>query len=146
VAIEEDEYNESQEEGEMECLNGPVLAWAVLGVQDVAATSDYYREVLGFSIDFIFGSPPVHAGSSSNIHFARSKTIFCFIVPDIETLHENYLDSGAKIVAPPYINHDSGMREMDVEDCNGYILRFSQPIVTVDEEEDSCSSDSYACQ
>jgi catechol 2,3-dioxygenase-like lactoylglutathione lyase family enzyme len=123
---------------------GPILGWAVLGVQNVEATSDYYREVLGFPIDFMFGDPPVHAGGSSNLHFARGKTVLCFVVSDLDSLHDNYQSSGAKIIAKPYLNQDSGMREMDVEDCNGYVLRFSQLLHDANEEDGACNY--QACQ
>ena len=41
-----------------------VCAEPVLYVYDVAKTASYYEEKLGFTIDFLFGDPPVHAGVS----------------------------------------------------------------------------------
>ena len=38
---------------------------AVLLVQDVAATIAYYRDTLGFHVDFEHGSPPTNARVSS---------------------------------------------------------------------------------
>ena len=33
----------------------------VLPVEDVATSANYFRDVLGFEVDFLVGDPPVHA-------------------------------------------------------------------------------------
>lgn len=108
------------------------LESAVLKVSNVERTADYYREVLGFSIDWMFGEPPTQAGCSARLVFSRTHSVLCFRTNNLDILHDNYQSSGAHILAPPALNEDSGQREMDVEDCDGHILRFVQ---TVEPEE-----------
>lgn len=111
------------------------LESAVLKVQDVAKTVDYYREVLGFSIDWMFGEPPTQAGCSSQLVFSRTHSVLCFRVNNLDALFRNYQTSGAKILATPSLNVDSGQREMDVEDCDGHVLRFTEKVSSEEEAE-----------
>jgi len=104
------------------------LEGAVLKVQDVEKTADYYREVLGFSIDWMFGDPPTQAGSRSQVIFSRTASLLSFRVNDLDGLYRNYQNSGARITASPALNVDSGQREMDVEDCDGHVLRFVEKL------------------
>jgi predicted enzyme related to lactoylglutathione lyase len=126
--------DEEEFEEDTQVSQSIVLGWTVLHVDDIEKTTEHYREVLGFPIDFVFGDPPVHAASATNVHFSRGKSLTYFLVADLDTLYENYQVSGAKIVAEPYVNSDSGMREMDVEDCNGHLLRFGERLLESDEK------------
>ena len=108
------------------------LEYAVLKVSDVTKTADYYREVLGFSVDWMFGDPPTQAGTASRLWFSRTRSLLCFRVDDLEALHSNYQASGAKIVAAPAMNEDSGHLEMEVEDGDGHLLRFVQHVTAED--------------
>lgn len=110
------------------------LEGAVLKVQNVERTADYYREVLGFSIDWMFGDPPTQAGCRSELIFSRTQSVLCFRVNNLDALFRNYQSSGAKILQSPALNVDSGQREMDVEDCDGHVLRFVEKVAA---EEDS---------
>ena len=104
------------------------LEYAVLQVPDVEKAVEHYREVLGFSVDWVFGEPMVRAGCGKQLQLSRGRGVLCFRVDDLDRLHTNYQASGARIVAAPARNSDSGMREMDVEDENGNLLRFVQAI------------------
>jgi ribosomal-protein-alanine N-acetyltransferase len=115
----------------------------ILGVADVKATAEYYRDQLGFGIDFLYGDPPTHAAVSrgewtfpaARIQFSQldpgraidpSVSLFIFVGPDIERLRDTCRDLGVKIVSElepkPW-----GMREFTIRDCNGYLLRFGTP-------------------
>src|SRR4029077_12849103 len=92
---------------------------AVLFVPDVAATLAFYRDVLGFNVDFDSGSPPVHARVSSadpaspataRIRFelssapltdARSCYLYVYVGRALDDLFAAYRDRGVEIVDGP---------------------------------------------
>jgi catechol 2,3-dioxygenase-like lactoylglutathione lyase family enzyme len=109
-------------------------------VADVVATAEYYRDVLGFTIDGYAGEPPVFAMVARDrisIYFSRARQ-----EPGRSNRHGNsvaydaYLHTagvdelattlrghGAKILEGPVLRgYDH--RELVVEDCNGYVLCF----------------------
>ena len=56
-------------------VNQVVQASAVLHVPDVLIAAEYYRDVLGFNLDFVFGDPPGYSvvwRDNGAIHFSRS--------------------------------------------------------------------------
>jgi catechol 2,3-dioxygenase-like lactoylglutathione lyase family enzyme len=120
----------------------------VLEVADVEATANWYCDVLGFTLDFVdmargghariyigggegkspqrmrftgyrrrHGTEPVNAGYTY-IHCVR-----------IDELFAAYRDKGVT-VRPGYENgpvkQPWGLREFEIEDCNGHILLFAQ--------------------
>ncbi|MCI0694840.1 VOC family protein [candidate division KSB1 bacterium] len=105
-------------------------------VQDVVETTKYYRDKLGFTIDFIYGDPPFHASVSRDgvsIIFHKSSTVDIRItaehekeikayvcVKDIDALYEELKSRGAEVVYGPQ-SQSYGMREFNIKDCNGYI-------------------------
>jgi uncharacterized glyoxalase superfamily protein PhnB len=118
----------------------------VLLVDDVIATVQYYRDVLGFEIDFIYGDPPSYGSVSRDeavINFSLSQPPgrrngvqtagpgngidAYFIVGEVDELYAELADAGARTHALP-ASHEYGMREFKVEDCNGYVLTFAEEI------------------
>ncbi|MBK8902187.1 MAG: GNAT family N-acetyltransferase [Anaerolineaceae bacterium] len=112
----------------------------VLLVHDVVATAEFYRDKLGFSIDFLYGDPPVHAGISRGDWTASgavlqlsqvprehaivpSGYLYIFVGRDIDALHKSYKALGVTIRSEP-TSYPWGLREFAVEDNNGHILRF----------------------
>jgi uncharacterized glyoxalase superfamily protein PhnB len=113
---------------------------AVLPVRDVVETMQYYRDVLGFKIEWLWGEPPQHAAVTKD-HVAlqfttwlrdKAEIIPCgwqyIVVSDVDALHDEYSQNGAKIITG-LKSQEWGMREFEVEDCNGHILRFGQDTV-----------------
>ncbi len=112
---------------------------AVLCVPDVAATIAYYRDTLGFHVDFEHGSPPVHARVSSGdrdgpsaarVRFERSATpgtprcyLYVHVGQRLDDLFAVYRERGVKIVGEPR-DRPWGLRQFEVQDCNGYLLTF----------------------
>jgi DNA-binding transcriptional MerR regulator/predicted enzyme related to lactoylglutathione lyase len=111
----------------------------VLQVPDVVAAAEYYRDMLGFEISFVWGEPPQYATTRRDdapIHFTRGELparergpaadIYLF-VSDIDEVFEELKGRGAKITAGletwPY-----GMREFVVEDLNGYHLCLGEGV------------------
>ncbi len=121
----------------------------VLGVPQVRRTAEYYRDVLGFELDPIDGVFQPSADEPDGvyaivkrpgawIHFqirrgGRSqpsrpgfeRDVYLY-VDDVDYLHEELSQRGAKIVSPPRLA-PYGIREVVVEDLNGYRLVFGEP-------------------
>lgn len=99
-----------------------------LPVSDVAEAQRYYRDVLGFRIDFTrddFGA--VRCGGAE-IFLQRSErpqpgTWCCVRVDDADALYAIYRERGAEIVekidSKPW-----GMREFTIRDPNGHYFRI----------------------
>jgi catechol 2,3-dioxygenase-like lactoylglutathione lyase family enzyme len=114
---------------------------AVLLVPDVAATVAFYRDVLGFNLDFDYGSPPKHARVSSGdptssatarIRFEldpapqsgpRSCFLYVYVGRALDDLCGAYQSRGVEIVSLPR-DRPWGLREFQLRDCNGYVLTF----------------------
>lgn len=119
----------------------------VLVVGDVAAAADYYRDVLGFTYERLWGDPPsfcmvrragviimlnqlggadvVRPNSAVDPeHEAWDAYIW---VPDVDALHAELAANGAKITRG-LCNQPYGCRDFDLQDLNGYRLCFGQPL------------------
>lgn len=114
----------------------------VLAVPDVNETVAYYRDMLGFHVDFVHGDPPVHARvcadptySSPTVHIRfeplesgalqnSSVYLWLHVGANLDRLFQVYRDRGVKIVQEPE-DRPWGLRQFIVEDCNGYLISFS---------------------
>jgi uncharacterized glyoxalase superfamily protein PhnB len=116
-------------------------------VEDVMATSIYYRDMLGFETGPIErheeSEPPYMAllrregfyiqlrraantrRTSNRVYQGEACDVY-FVVKDLDGLHRELASRNAKIISPPQAKFYP-MREFEVEDCNGYILTFAQP-------------------
>jgi predicted enzyme related to lactoylglutathione lyase len=113
-------------------------------VDDVVTTAEYYRDVLGFEVDFIYGDPPSYASVSRDdaiINFSQSQppgrrnsvstaapgngVDAYIVVSDLDDLHEEFAHHGANVVARPE-SHDYGMREFTILDCNAYRITLAE--------------------
>ncbi len=120
----------------------------ILGVKRVRQAAEYYRDILGFSLDPVDGvfqpsaSEPdgVYAIVKNGdvwIHFQiRRDTIpvrdrhslerdVYLYVNDISATHAELSSLGANIISPP-ANMPYGLREFTVEDLNGFRLTYGQ--------------------
>jgi len=102
----------------------------VLQVADVRAALDYYRWVLGFEEEFVWGDPPqygmVGRDHRAEVHFTlktpvRDRSILYINVPDADAYHAEVAARGAKVTAPP-ADQPYRMREFAVEDPDGHRL------------------------
>lgn len=112
----------------------------VLPVDDVDATVAYYRDMLGFKVDFVIGSPGIHARVSKDlvmIQFASRRPDAGDLTQghyihlghvdgrsDLDSLYAEYVAKGVKITLPPTVQI-WGLREFEIEDCNGQRFRFA---------------------
>ncbi len=108
----------------------------ILPVADIGATLTYYRDVLGADDGWKWGDPPTHAGcllGSAELQFSldpslsagsRGLSIFLNVV-NIEDHYSARRNAGARIVSE-LESKPWGVREYNVEDCNGIRLRFAE--------------------
>ncbi len=114
----------------------------VLVTQDITATIHHYQHTLGFEKVFDYGDPVFYVGVSRDgfdFHFSRrnqgsvlpertSESVDIYVtVADVDRLYSELVGRGAEVVYGP-ANHDYGIREFYVKDCNGYRLAFGQRI------------------
>jgi GNAT superfamily N-acetyltransferase len=108
----------------------------IFPVADVVATVRYYRDVLGFAEEWVWGTPPDFGG----VRWGKVGAMFAlqsgpdakvggqwhsFFVEGIDALYSLHSHNGATIYSPleakPW-----GLREYTVRDLNGHYLRFGQ--------------------
>jgi predicted enzyme related to lactoylglutathione lyase len=115
-------------------------------VDDVVKSAEYYRDVLGFHFHRYWGEPPCfvillregieislsNPGASGlarpNRKAHRDAPWDAYVwVGDVAVLREELQSKGAKIIRGPK-DMPYQMREIEIEDCNGYVLCFGQDI------------------
>jgi uncharacterized glyoxalase superfamily protein PhnB len=116
-------------------------------VDDVVASASYYRDKLGFQFERFWGEPPAfcmvqregivimlsqvagHAGMRPNrLADPEGEAWDAYIgVADADALLAEYRARGVTI-ARDICDQYYGMRDFDVEDCNGYRLCFGHDI------------------
>jgi uncharacterized glyoxalase superfamily protein PhnB/ribosomal protein S18 acetylase RimI-like enzyme len=109
----------------------------VFAVRDVRATIAYYRTILGFESEWLWGEPPTFGGT----RWGQVQVMFCqqqalqahieghqhfFRSDDVQSLYDRHKASGANIIED-IENKPWGVREYIVRDPNGYHLRFAGP-------------------
>jgi uncharacterized glyoxalase superfamily protein PhnB len=114
----------------------------VLTVADVSAAATYFADVLGFEIDFLFGTPASHGrvmtgdgsyGQPIYIHLSLAEgdeigreptgELRLHVGHDLDGLCATYRARGAHIVQEP-VTQPWGLREFVVLEENGHYLRF----------------------
>jgi catechol 2,3-dioxygenase-like lactoylglutathione lyase family enzyme len=111
-----------------------VGAATVFVVSDIGRSLAHYRDVLGFSVTFQYGSPTFYACLCRDevaLHLIaahRTKRLpgngaICVFVRDVDAVHAELAARAANIVKPPQ-DYDYGMRDFDVLDPDGNQLIF----------------------
>ncbi len=107
-----------------------------LPVRDVAETQRFYRNTLGFQIDWAWGENDYGSVSldGATIYFLATtgplpRAVHVLNVGDVDALHAKWTAAGADIAAAPE-DKPWGIREFTVRDCNGHTFRVSQPSTT----------------
>ncbi len=114
----------------------------VLVVPDIHRTVAFYRDTLGFHVDFIEGDPPLHARvcadptyASPTIHIRfeplepgaaieTSTYLWLHVGKELDLLFERYRSRGVRILEEP-MDRPWGLRQFVIEDCDGHVLSFS---------------------
>ena len=107
--------------------------YPTLAVSDVEKACNWYIEKLGFSIRFLWGTPPSHGAISlgeASVHFWKGppqlgENWIYFDISNLDTMYERAKTNGVNITRPPE-NYPWGMREFNAVDLNGYNIRFGQ--------------------
>jgi uncharacterized glyoxalase superfamily protein PhnB len=111
---------------------------AVFTVADVATALAFYRDRLGFAVQFAMGDPPSYAiveRDRVSLHLmpaaqeARALGLSSIYVYTraVDALHAALVGSGCPIEVPPE-DFSYGMREMSVRDPDGNRITFGQEI------------------
>ncbi len=117
----------------------------VLLVPDVFETAEYYRDVLGFHFDQIYGEPPsfvIVERDGARLMFRQPRegppppvngsvvpnfpADVSLMVDDVEALAEELRGKHADILHGPTYRPIWNGKELDVRDCNGRVLSFGQ--------------------
>jgi uncharacterized glyoxalase superfamily protein PhnB len=108
---------------------------AVLHVSDMATSLAYYRDKLGFAVQFTWEDPPRYVClclGDAAVHLnayapPAAPSIVCIFCKGVDALHADLAARGANIVRPvatePY-----GMCEFLVHDPDGHRLVFGQGV------------------
>ena len=114
----------------------------VLAVRDMAKAVEYYRDVLGFHVDFVEGDPPVHARvcadpsySAPTVHIrfeplaagaAPNPSVYLWlhVATGLDRLFEVYRGRGVKMIREPE-DRPWRLRQFVIEDRDGYLISFS---------------------
>ena len=116
----------------------------ILSVLDVKESAAFYCDQLEFTLDFLYGNPPVHGAVACNEWTTEGVTIqlskvnslpvaihgmalYIFAGPDLDSRHERYAARGVTVIQPPS-TMPWGMREFQIADNTGYRLRFGTPV------------------
>jgi predicted enzyme related to lactoylglutathione lyase len=118
-------------------------------VDDIVATADFYRDKLGFRYERFWGEPPCftmlrqHGAilmlsqpvTATHMHPNRlpdpDESVWdaYFWIDNADALYAKCHANGVKIVRP-ICDQEYGMRDFDIEDCNGFRLCFGHHIST----------------
>jgi uncharacterized glyoxalase superfamily protein PhnB len=107
----------------------------VFAVSDVGEAIRFYRDVLGFESEWLWGDPPVHGGIRWNevqVMFHKNPAMAAnieghghyFVVDDVRRLYQQHQSSGAPIITD-LEDQPWGISEYVVRDINGYHLVFA---------------------
>ena len=101
----------------------------ILSVKNMQASLEFYRDVLGFMLDWMVPTGQVASVSrdACSIMLCQGEqghpgTWVWVGVEDVEKLYEEFCSSGATILQP--LTDYPWAREMRVEDPDGHVLRF----------------------
>lgn len=117
------------------------LAAPVLAVTDLTFALAFYRDVLGFGVDWTWGSPPEMAAVSRDsveLHLsappegaegceAPRSRVYCFI-RGVDRYAAAVRERGGEILHEP-ADQPYGMRDFDIDDPDGNRICFGEPTV-----------------
>jgi uncharacterized glyoxalase superfamily protein PhnB len=127
-----------------------MAAVPILFVRDVAAAAAFYRDMLGFDIDFLHGDPPFygsisrgflclhlrHVGQPNFAELAARETSLILLTIELENvalLFDDYQARGVDI-AQPLMKQPWGGTDFHVRDPDGNVISFVE--YGLDDDED----------
>jgi uncharacterized glyoxalase superfamily protein PhnB len=143
--VHDHDHDEHEHDHDFEV--GPRHFFGVLPVflvDDVVQTVEYYRDVIGFEVDFLYGTPPTYASVSRDdaiINFTLSDppgrrnsvskagvgngVDAYMVVSDVDEVYEELKEHGANVVVP-IASQEYGMREFHIQDLNNYRIAIAE--------------------
>jgi len=110
-----------------------------ISVRDVRATQEYYRDILGFEVLWLWGENDFGAVGANDvaIYFTheddpKAESVLCIDVDDVDAYYKTLKQKGARIVSE-LETKPWGMREFSVEDLNGNQLRMGMGVKPIRE-------------
>jgi len=113
---------------------------SVLPVTDIIKCRDYYRDKLGFKVNFEWNEPIEYVvlkrGDNVSIHLtkrgdqlkpSRAHNCIYVFVHDVDAVYQEFQEKNV-MVTNPIADRDYGMRDFDVVDPEGHILAFGMGI------------------
>ncbi len=109
-------------------------AATIFVVRDIAASTAYYRDALGFTVEFLYGEPTfyaclcrdevaLHLISDQKTNRAAGNGAVAIFVKDVDALHAELARRDAIIEKPPQ-HYAYGMRDFNVADLDGNQMTF----------------------
>ena len=107
----------------------------IITVADLRASQAYYRDKLGFKVDWEDGDPP----DFTSVTRANAQIFMCqrcqghpggwmwVFAKDVDKLYKEVRERGAIVKMPP-TDMRWGVREMHVADPDGNVIRFASPL------------------
>lgn len=113
-------------------------AAVVMSVADVARSTAWYRDALGFGVSFEYGEPTfyvclcrddvsIHLIAQEEARRPAGQGALCVFVTDVDALYADFLGRGASIPKPPQ-DYDYGMRDFLLHDPDGNQLTFGMAV------------------
>jgi uncharacterized glyoxalase superfamily protein PhnB len=107
-----------------------------LPVRNLEETVSYYKDQLGFTDEWFWGSPPTDAGCHRNdlsLLFNENPALaekiegfeLVMFVDDVDGIYEEFRGRSTIEIITPIKDEPWGIREFTVRDINGYFLRIS---------------------
>jgi catechol 2,3-dioxygenase-like lactoylglutathione lyase family enzyme len=107
---------------------------AVLYVKDMPPALAFYRDKLGFSVQFAWRDPPeyvcLYLGDAAihlNTYAPPAKSIVCIFCKGVDALYDHFTSRGVTL-SKPLQNEPYGMREFAIDDPDGHLLVFGEGI------------------
>ena len=124
-------------------------AATVFVVDDVARSVEYYRDALGFRVEFTWGDPVtydgvergrvlIHLQASRHAKRTRGQAGVYVFVDDVDPLFAEFKRRGALLQDEPK-DYPYGMRDFGVKDPDGNDLYFGSEVRAAGKSEDAGS-------
>ena len=118
-------------------LNESATVFVVTNVPESVA---YFRDAIGFNVEFLYGEPPNYAGvtrdnvavhleAAANTDRQAGQSGLNVFLDDVDTLYRELVDRNARILKPPH-DRPWRMRNCVVADLDGNYICFGSPIRT----------------
>lgn len=110
----------------------------ILQVADLEQAVAFYCDVLGFTKEFVYGTPPYYAGVKMGhviIHlnsieenaFRRGLGSIYVFCDEVDDYHKAICDRGGQITSP-LATQAYGIRDFQVRDPDGNVIGFGCPV------------------